>query len=271
MKRNRSGQRKGSLACVGIGITLGSHLTPLARSHIEQADVVFLAVSDGIVEKWIEAMHPDVRSLQPLYAENKSRSKTYREMVGAILAEVRAGKNVCVAFYGHPGVFAWAPHESIRIARKEGYFAHMEPGISAEDCLYADLGIDPGAFGCQHYEASQLLYYKRCIDPSAYLVLWQVGAMGDQGRGSAHSATNRAYRQILLERLAKDYPPSHRILIYRAATLPIYAPRIERIALRRLADIDIAVADTVVIPPARKLEPDVKTLGRLARLDKAES
>jgi uncharacterized protein YabN with tetrapyrrole methylase and pyrophosphatase domain len=271
MKRNRSGQRKGSLACVGIGITLGSHLTPLARSHIEQADVVFLAVSDGIVEKWIEAMHPDVRSLQPLYAENKSRSKTYREMVGAILAEVRAGKNVCVAFYGHPGVFAWAPHESIRIARKEGYFAHMEPGISAEDCLYADLGIDPGAFGCQHYEASQLLYYKRCIDPSAYLVLWQVGAMGDQGRGSAHSATNRAYRQILLERLAKDYPLSHRVILYRAATLPIHAPSIKRMALGKLADAKIDAADTLVIPPARKLEPDVKTLGRLARLDKAES
>ena len=93
-----------------------------------------------------------VRSLQPLYGERKSRMKTYREMVHAMLTEVRAGKNVCVAFYGHPGVFAWAPHEAIRIARKEGYFAHMEPGISSEDCLYADLGIDPATFGCQHYE-----------------------------------------------------------------------------------------------------------------------
>ena len=31
----------GSLVCVGLGMTLGSHLGPLARSHIEQADVVF--------------------------------------------------------------------------------------------------------------------------------------------------------------------------------------------------------------------------------------
>jgi uncharacterized protein YabN with tetrapyrrole methylase and pyrophosphatase domain len=267
MKKTRVG--KGSLACVGIGITLGSHLTPLARSYIEQADVVFLAVSDGIVEKWIEAMHPDVRSLQPFYGENKSRTKTYREMANAILAEVRAGKNVCVAFYGHPGVFAWTPHEAIRIARKEGYFAHMVPGISAEDCLYADLGIDPGAFGCQHYEASQLLYYKRRLDPSAYLVLWQVGAVGDLGRGG--EVKNNAYRQILIERLAKDYPPNHKITIYRAATLPIDAPHIQHIALRKLADIKIEAADTVVIPPACKLEPDVKTLGRLARLDKAEA
>lgn len=269
MKSLYARKPKGSLACVGIGITLGSHLTPLARSHIEQSDVVFLAVSDGIVEKWIEAMNADVRSLQPFYAEKKPRSKTYREMVNAILAEVRAGKNVCVAFYGHPGVFAWAPHESIRIARREGYAAHMEPGISAEDCLYADLGIDPGAFGCQHYEASQLLYYRRRIDTSAYLVLWQVGAVGDQGHGG--SAKNNAYRQILLERLAKDYPLTHKIIVYRAATLPIHSPHIQRMALRKLADTKIEVVDTVVIPPARRLDPDVKTLRRLAQLDKAET
>ena len=159
-------------------MTLGSHLTPLARSHIEQADVVFAALSDGIVEMWLERMHPDVRSLQPYYAEGKSRMKTYREWVEVMMTEVRAGKKVCGVFYGHPGVFAWSPHKVIEVARAEGFPAHMEPGISAEDCLYADLGIDPGRFGCQHFEASQLLFYERRIDPSGYLVLWQVGAGG---------------------------------------------------------------------------------------------
>ena len=270
-RMKKQSTRKGSLACIGIGITLGSHLAPLARSYLEQSDVVFLAVSDGIVEKWIESLHPDVRSLQPYYAGNKSRMKTYREMVAAILAEVRAGKKVCVAFYGHPGVFAWAPHEAIRIARKEGFDAHMEPGISAEDCLYADLGIDPGTVGCQHYEASQLLYYQRCIDTSAHLILWQVGAVGDQGRGRAHATTNAEYRLILVERLARDYPLTHKVIVYRAATLPIHAPSIQRITLRKLADFKIEPADTVVIPPARKLEPDVRTLRRLAKLVRIET
>lgn len=270
MKRTAHSKKpEGSLACIGIGITLGSHLSPLARSYIEQSDVVFLAASDGIVEKWIESMHADVRSLQPLYGANKSRMKTYREMVNAILTEVRAGKKVCVAFYGHPGVFAWAPHESIRIARKEGFAAHMEPGISAEDCLYADLGIDPGAFGCQHYEASQLLYYKRRIDPSAYLILWQAGVIGDKGQ--ARPATDAVYRQVLMDRLAKDYPLTHKVIVYRAATLPIQQPRIERISLRRLAAAQLEAPDTLVIPPARKLMPDTKTLRRLTKLAEAQA
>jgi hypothetical protein len=56
-------KRPGSLVCVGIGMTLGSHLTPLARSYIENADVVFMAVSDGIVELWLKKINSDVRSL----------------------------------------------------------------------------------------------------------------------------------------------------------------------------------------------------------------
>jgi len=257
----------GSLVCVGLGMTLGSHLGPLARSHIEQADVVFAGVSDGIVELWLTRMHKDVRSLQPFYREGKSRMQTYRQMVDAILTEVRAGQRVCGVFYGHPGVFAWAPHKSIEIARREGYPAHMEPGISAEDCLYADLGIDPGKFGCQHFEASQLLFYQRRIDPTAYLVLWQVGLVGDQSL--ARFSTGPAYRQVLVDVLANDYPLDHEVIIYRTPTLPIQQARIERVTLGELPQADVGMADTVVIPPARPLQADPAMRARLAELDLA--
>jgi hypothetical protein len=188
-------------------------------------------------------------------------------MVDAILAEVRAGKKVCAVFYGHPGVFAWAPHKSIEIARREGYPAHMEPGISAEDCLYADLGIDPGKFGCQHYEASQLLFYRRRIDPTAYLVLWQVGLVGDQSL--ARFSTGPAYRQVLVDVLANDYPLDHEVIVYRTPTLPIQQARIERLALGDLPQADVGMADTVVIPPARPLQADPAMRARLAELDLA--
>ncbi len=257
----------GSLVCVGLGITLGSHLGPLARSHIEQADVVFAGLSDGIVELWLQRMHKDVRSLQPYYQEGKSRMQTYRQMVEAILTEVRAGKKVCAVFYGHPGVFAWAPHRAIEVARSEGYAAHMEPGISAEDCLYADLGIDPGKFGCQHYEASQLLFYQRRIDPTAYLVLWQVGLVGDQSL--ARFSTGPAYRQVLVDVLARDYPLEHEVIIYRAPTLPIQTARIERTTVRKLLEAEVTIADTIVLAPALPLQANVEIVARLHALDLA--
>ena len=251
-----------------MGMTLGSHLTPLARSHIEQADVVFAGLSDGIVEKWLERMHPDVRSLQPYYREGKSRLKTYREWVELMMVEVRAGKRVCGVFYGHPGIFAWSPHKVIEVARAEGFEAHMEPGVSAEDCLYADLGIDPGRFGCQHFEASQLLFYERRIDPTGYLVLWQVALVGDRSLG--RFATGPAYRQLLVDLLVKDYPPEHEVIIYRAATLPIERPRARRVALRDLALSPLTAEETVVLPPAMPLKPNVAMQAYLEKLDALE-
>jgi precorrin-6B methylase 1 len=258
---------RGSLACVGLGLTLGSHLTPLARDYIERANVVFAALSDHIVELWLQRMHPDVRSLQPNYAQGKSRLKTYREWVQLMMTEVRAGKRVCAVFYGHPGIFAWSPHKAIELARAEGYEAHMEPGISAEDCLYADVGIDPGRFGCQHLEASQLLFYEHRLNPVGYVVLWQVALVGDWSL--TRFQTGPAYRQVLVDRLSRDYPLEHEIIIYRAATLPIEQARIRRVPLRELPNVPLASQETVILPPAVALKPDLAMRERLAQLDKA--
>lgn len=257
---------KGSLVCIGTGMLLGAHLGPLAKSQIEQADVVFANVSDGIVELWVQGLNPDVRSLQPHYREGKSRRQTYAGMLAAVMAEVRAGRRVCLAIYGHPGVFARMPHAAVELARAEGYQAHMEPGISAEDCLYADLGIDPGWVGCQHYEATQMMIYRRRIDPSAYLVLWQVGISGDRSLG--RFATGDRYRQILVDVLARDYPLDHPLIVYRAATLPIQQPRIEHCRLCDLPTVAIDLEVSVVLPPAVPMSADSEIRARLAALDR---
>lgn len=258
--------QQGRLVCVGLGMMLGAHVSPRARGEIEDADVVFAAVSDPLVELWLQSMHGDVRSLQPLYGEDKSRADTYREMVDMLLAEVRAGRRVCGVFYGHPGVFAQAPHRAIAQARGEGFEAHMEPGISAEDCLYADLGIDPGTCGCQHYEATQFMLYERRIDPSAYLVLWQVGIAGD--RSLRRRATGPAYRTLLCDRLLRDYPPDHTVIVYEAATLPIADARIEGMPLSHLVEARLHLQSTLVIPPAQAMRCDQAMLDRLDELDR---
>jgi hypothetical protein len=95
------------------------------------------------------------------------------------LKYLREGLNVCVVYYGHPGVFVMPSHDSIRQARAAGFEAIMLPGISAEDCLFADLGIDPGRIGCQSFEATDFLVNRRKFDTSSHLILWQIGVIGD--------------------------------------------------------------------------------------------
>ncbi|WP_205289357.1 SAM-dependent methyltransferase [Lysobacter sp. TY2-98] len=257
--------RPGYLACVGLGMMLGAHLTPRSRNTIEQADVVFVLASDGLVERWVEEMHPDVRSLQPYYAEGKNRRTTYEEMVGAILAEVRAGRRVCAAFYGHPGVFAQVAHDAIAVARSEGFDAEMQPGISAEDCLYADLGIDPGRFGCQHFEATQFLCCDRPVDTAGYVVLWQVALAGD--RSFTRYSTTSAYRNLLVEKLSTFYPAQHEVIVYEAPTIATHQPRMDRMPVNALASAELHMHSTLVIGPARRLAPDQKMLAALEAIE----
>ncbi len=256
--------KKGTLVNVGLGMTLGSHITPLSRSFIEKADVVFVAASNNIVEQWVEGMNNDVRSLQQYYSEGTSRMLTYRKMVAVILEEVRLGKNVCGAFYGHPGVFAWAPHESIKQAKKEGFMAHMEPGVSAEDCLYADLGIDPGKYGCMHIEASQFMFRNKIFDPTSYLILWQVGIAGD--KSLTKFSTNAQYKQVLVDLLLKTYPSNFNIIIYECAVLPIDETRIKSVELKDLAMEQLSMKTTVVIPPLKKSRLNIENAKKIDNL-----
>jgi precorrin-3B methylase len=92
----------GSLVCVGTGMTLGAHISPIAKSHIEQADIVFSLMANGFAEKWLEGMNDDVRTLQGYYQEGKNRNITYNEMVEAILTQVREGKKSSSGFLWSP-------------------------------------------------------------------------------------------------------------------------------------------------------------------------
>jgi hypothetical protein len=82
-------------------------------------------------------------------------------------------------------------------------------------------------------------------------------------------ATGAEYRQVLVDVLTRDYAPDHAAIIYKVATLPTQQPRIERTTISRLPSIEIDMHATVVIPPARALQPDAAIRERLAALDRA--
>jgi diguanylate cyclase (GGDEF)-like protein len=241
------------LVVVGSGIQFGRHASERCLSEIREAEVVF-CLADPFALAMIHGFRPDVINLGTHYAPGKDRRQTYREIDAAIMAEVRAGKQVCAVFYGHPGVFADVPHEVIRKARAEGIPARMEPGISAEACLYADLGMDPGHRGVQSMEATHFLVYDRQPDTAGLVLLWQVALSGDLSCTRLHA--EREGVQALVDKLLRWYPPGHEVILYEAARLPIETPRIDRLALRDLPAAHYQEYTTLVIPPLGELRDD---------------
>ena len=128
----------------------------------------------------------------------------------------------------------------------------------SEQCLYADLNLDPGHRGVQAMEASHFLVYDRQLDPAGLVILWQVVL------SCTRLHADRDSLQALVDKLLRWYPPEHEVILYEAVQLPIESPRAERF---RLCDLPMAHCEkytTLVIPPLGDLRNDPHhTLGKL--------
>jgi uncharacterized protein YabN with tetrapyrrole methylase and pyrophosphatase domain len=247
--------KRGSLTVVGTGIRTVGQLTLEAIAWMKEADILLYVVADPIAEAAMKRLNPrSVVSLSDYYREGFPRLETYQAMVEHILSCVRDRQTTVAAFYGHPGVFAYPSHESIRRARDEGYSARMLPGISSEDCLFADLGVDPARGGCQSFEATDFLLNMRTIDTSSQLILWQVGTLGDWTYKS-EAYDLRAF-PLLVQRLCELYPSWHEVVAYEAAVLPGCDPVIKRMPLAALTQFHVNAATTLYVPPARTAAAD---------------
>ncbi|HYT78674.1 MAG TPA: SAM-dependent methyltransferase [Actinomycetota bacterium] len=243
----------GSLTIVGTGIRTSLQTTSEARSAIEKADKV-LYLLDPVGARWVQILNPTAESLDNFYSIDRPRLDTYRMMVEEIMAWVRKGLDVCVAFYGHPGVFVDPSHDAIRRAQREGFEARMMPGVSAEDCLIADLGFDPGQWGLHSYEATEFLLHRRVADPSVHLILWQVGALGEM---RARKGPNPAAFGTLVDRLAERYGSDHEVVLYQASPYPIGGSSINRLRLADLVTADVSPMSTLYVPPAARPASDL--------------
>jgi uncharacterized protein YabN with tetrapyrrole methylase and pyrophosphatase domain len=253
--------KRGSLVIVGTGIRSVGQLTIEAIAWIQRAEKVFYLVSEPIAESLIQRLNPVAESLQKYYVDGKPRLETYQDFVDRIMESVRAGNQTCAAFYGHPGVFVLPSHVVVRQARSEGYQARMLPGISAEDCLFADLGVDPATSGCQAYEATDFVMHRRRIDPSSAVILWQIGVVGEWA--FKRNGYDRSGLPLLLEKLSEFYRPDHHAYVYEAAVFPGCEPVIRAVQLSQLPVTPLSAASTLYIPPAQASIPDVSMYQRL--------
>ena len=251
---------RGSLTVVGTGIRMGVHLTPEARAAIDASDELLHLGADELADQWLAGLHPRSASLSSEYAVGESREAIYERIVERMLAPVRNGLRVTAAFYGHPGVYVRPSHEAIRRARAEGHQARMLPAVSAEDCLFADLGIDPATTGCASYDATDFLLRAPPIDTASCLLLWQITVIGDPNAVAEPRLDNVP---VLVERLVEHYPREHEVVVYEASPYPIAEPVIERVPLHGLPEAALTPLSTLYIPPATVREFDRETAVRL--------
>ncbi|MCY4045182.1 MAG: SAM-dependent methyltransferase [Cellvibrionales bacterium] len=224
-------QTPGKLTIIGSGIEALS-FSQQDRHQIQSADYVFYCVADPATVVWLKTERPDAHDLYVFYDDTKSRYTTYMQMTEAMLHYVRKGKHVVGIYYGHPGIFVLSTHRAIEIAKREGHEAIMRSGVSALDCLCADLGVDPSTPGLQTYEASDMMLRDKQPDTSAHVVLWQVGLIGELGYRRLGYLNNNF--TLLIDYLKSFYSDTHEVVNYVASRYPGIPPTIERYTLNDL-------------------------------------
>jgi uncharacterized protein YabN with tetrapyrrole methylase and pyrophosphatase domain len=236
-----------TLTVVGTGYEIAGQVTVETLRAIEQAQKLFYLVSDPISARWLKTLNSTAESLENSYRPGRGREEIYEEVVKRILTPLRAGRNVCAAYYGHPGVLCSSGHEAVRRARAEGFSASMLPGVSAMDCLFADLEIDP-CLGLQTFDATDFVLNRREHDPRSMLVLWQIGLVGVRSY-LFKDLWSRAGLRRLTERLRERYSRDHEVVLYEMQYLPTREPVIEKLPLVRLPRANVTIASLLYVPP----------------------
>jgi Tetrapyrrole (Corrin/Porphyrin) Methylases len=249
--RRPSTRGKGRLTIVGTGITAVAHMSAETIGCITNADIVFYHATNGVTATQIQKLSRRSVDLYEYYGNDKPRRVTYVQMAELMLRKVRQGLNVVGVFHGHPGNFVSPARRALAVAGAEGYETALLPAISAPDCLFADLRVDPGVYGCQILMASRVFASDAIVATSGHVVFLQVSAVGDSGFSFA--GYKNAKLAGFFERLIEVYGEDHDAVYYMAPVFPGLAPEI---APRRLAEYrSPAVQSTVgagmlYVPPS---------------------
>lgn len=237
-----------SLVIVGTGIRPSLQTTGEAVASIASAEKAYFLLNDPLSDAWIRRLNPNVVSLAEEYREGESRLIAYDRMVNRVFADLKAGLSVCLALYGHPGVFVRPSHELVRRCEEADIPATMLPGVSSEDSLFAELNVDPAEHGCQSYEANDLLVNRKRVEPRAALVLWQVGTIGHTiFREKLDVDTGKL--RTLCDFLLESYPADQPVAIYEACEFPIGRSRIDWTSLENLPSAEVTPRTTLYLPP----------------------
>ena len=183
---------KASCVIVGLGLDPAGQLTVEAAAWLKQVDHLFYLPSPA--GQWLANREP------------RAIATTLTTALDHLLPLLAEGQTICLAVGGHPAMQPGL-QTVVQQIRQAGYKVWLTAAISVEDCLFADLGFDPGRGGCQSFTASHFLARQPRFDPRATLLLWGL---------------SRPELLPLTELLQHHYPADYPIILYEAGLRPEY-------------------------------------------------
>jgi uncharacterized protein YabN with tetrapyrrole methylase and pyrophosphatase domain len=197
---------------------------------------------------------PEMESLVDLYAPDKSRTETYREVVDVVLRAAIADPPVAFATYGSAMVGVLPAHRLVEEALRRDVTVHVTSAVSSFDGIWADFNIEP-FFGFEVWEATLFLAYEIEPDARKHVLLPQAPALNVTAGPDVHAGTMEMSSTIprLRDHLLRFYSPDHRVHFITTGTG--IGPRalgadVETLSLRDLDRPGRSQGSTLLVPRA---------------------
>ena len=136
----------------------------------------------------------------------------------------------------------------------------MYAGVSAEDCLFAEIGFDPSRPGSQTVEATDLLLRNRPLLTHSHVIIFQVGCVGLTGFN--FKGFQNVHLDVLVDRLEKEYGENHPVVAFRDSQFRVFRSAVDRYQIRDLRKPEvqkrITGITTFYLPPKSLLRTDLE-------------
>jgi uncharacterized protein YabN with tetrapyrrole methylase and pyrophosphatase domain len=254
------------LIIAGTGIKFLSHLTIEVKSAIETSSCVVFLLNEPAMKNWVAKNAKKHVSMDNIYFSSKFRLETYGKIVDEIFRNVQEHDDICFLTYGHPTFFSSVAEEITKRVSFEKVLIQIMPGISAMDCLFSDLRIDPGKTGLQSYDATEFIIYDELFSITSHLVLWQIAIIGEMGiinNGEINLSCQKKAITILISKLMTHYPADHKVTLYVASQYPSVEFELLSIELQELNIINIPRLATLYIPPLKEKTMNLNIINQL--------
>jgi hypothetical protein len=253
----------------GLGVLNIDQITRETERVIRRSNEV-LYVDTGVATRpYLESLCPRATSLfETCYEETGHRLNAYHHMAARVLDAALGHPPVTFAMHGHPIVGAYTPFLIRDMANLLGLQVLVLPGISAMDCLFAELMVDPCVTGMQMYEATDLLLRRRPLQPDVPALIWQIGCVETTLHTMRISKPARFER--LRSHLLRFYPPQHEVSAVYSTPHPLMPSTVRLFALRDICDYAHLLHSgfTLFIPSA--IERPIEDQELLRRIDSVE-
>lgn len=255
-----------NLIIAGTGIKFLSHLTLEVKAVIETSSCVIFLLNEPAIKHWISKTAKKYISLDNTYFSTSLREDAYNKIADQVLDCLLDYDDVCFIIYGHPTIFSSITAEIKKRIKSNGVNLQVMPGISAMDCLFADLNIDPGMYGMKSYDASEFILYDQVFSATSHLILWQISIIGKSEivkDDEININKQKKAIEILTSKLIQHYPFDYNIVLYIASQYPGSNFKVIHLKLNELIKTHIPRLATLYIPPFGVKRLDIKVLKQL--------